>query len=55
MKAVKLEGTILERHLDENTRAQAAALMATVDYNIMMGNLEDPAEGENEEEGNSNE
>lgn len=55
MYSVRLKGTILERHLDEIDRAQTAELKAVMDYNIMMGVLEDPAEGEDEEEVNGNE
>lgn len=54
MNPVKLNGTILERHLDELDRAQTAELKAVVDYNIMMGALDDPAADEEEEE-NTNE
>lgn len=55
MKAVKLDGTILNRHLDELDRAQTAHVMAVQDYNIMMGILEDPSEDDEEEEGTGNE
>ncbi len=44
MKIIQLVGTILERHQNENTRAMAEEMKAVQDYNIMMGNLEDPAE-----------
>lgn len=55
MKPIKLGRTILERHLDELDRAQTARVMAVQDYNIMMGNLEDPSEDEEEKEENGNE
>jgi hypothetical protein len=46
-------GTIMtkdyhEKKLEEQRKAEAAALMATIDYNIMIGNLEDPQEAPNE-------
>ncbi len=44
MEIVKKVGSIIERHLNENARAEAADLKAVVDYNIMMGNIEDPME-----------
>ena len=48
----RLITTILESRLDENARAEIAMLQAITDYNIMMGNIEDPSEeGEEEEEG----
>lgn len=50
MEVIKLADAIYERHLNENARAEAAELRAVTDYNIMMGNLEDPAEDEEEEE-----
>ena len=50
MRIIQLVGTILERHQNENTRAKAEELQAITDYNIMMGNLEDPAEGEEMED-----
>ena len=51
MEIVRLRGTILERHQNENSRAAAAELKAVTDYNIMMGNLEDPTEEEDENNG----
>lgn len=48
--AVPLKGTILERHLEENERAELADLRAVQDYNIMMGNIEDPSEEEEDED-----
>lgn len=50
MKIIRLAGTILERHLNENARALAEEMKAVQDYNIMMGNLEDPSEDEEETE-----
>ena len=49
MEVVKLRGTILERHQNENVRAEAVDLKAVTDYNIMMGILEDPMAEEEEE------
>ena len=46
----RLVNTILERHLDENARAEIATLQAITDYNIMMGNIEDPSEEDEAEE-----
>ena len=51
MKIIQLIGTILERHQNENTRAMAEDMKAVQDYNIMMGNREDPAEDVEEMEG----
>lgn len=50
MQIIRPTGTIYERHMNENTRAEAAELRAVTDYNIMMGNLEDPAADDEEEE-----
>ena len=41
---------ILERIEAENERAAAADARAKIDYNIMMGTLEDPSESEEGEE-----
>ena len=49
MKVIPLTSTILDRHLAENARATAEDVKAVQDYNIMMGNLEDPSEEEEEE------
>lgn len=49
MKGKKLEGTIFERSIIENAAEQAANNQAAIDYNIMMGNLEDPEEEEETE------
>ena len=40
--------TIKELHDDESARAAAEDVKAAVDYNIMMGILEDPNEEETE-------
>ena len=45
-----LIGTILEKHLQENARATTETVKAVQDYNIMMGNLEDPSEEDEMEE-----
>ena len=44
MQIIRLIGTICERHLNENARAEIANLKAVTDYNIMMGNIEDPSD-----------
>ena len=49
MEVHRLTGTIYERHQYENLLAQAAEMKAVQDYNIMMGNLEDPAEDDVED------
>jgi len=46
MKVVPLIGTVLERHRTDNAREIAENVKAVQDYNIMMGNLEDPSEGD---------
>ena len=51
MQIIRRSGTIIERLLNEAARAEAAELRALVDYNIMMGNIEDPSE-ESEDENN---
>lgn len=48
MNVQKLVGTILERHLNENSRETAETVKAVQDYNIMMGILEDPSAEEEE-------
>lgn len=50
MKAIRYSETPYERILDENARAVVAELKAVQDYNIMMGNLEDPEEEGEEDE-----
>lgn len=54
MEAVKLSGTILERHLNELNRAETEKLKAVQAYNIMLGNLDDPSEDEDEGEEENN-
>ena len=51
MKIIQLVGTLLERHLTENTRAEVEKTKALNDYNIMMGNLEEPISEDEETEG----
>ena len=51
VKINKLHMTVEEQAEQELAEAQAARAQAVQDYNIMMGNLEDPAEDEEEEEG----
>lgn len=48
MKIIRLMGTLSERHLNENTRAEVEKSKALTDYNIMMGNLEEPIDEEEE-------
>lgn len=50
MKIIPKTPRILDRHLDENEKAQIQQLAAKVDYNIMMGILEDPADEEEDED-----
>ena len=50
MKIVKLAGTILERHENENARALAALNAANIDYLAMMSDIEIPTEEENTNE-----
>ena len=50
MKIIPLIGSILDRHKTDNAREIAEGVKSVTDYNIMMGNLEDPAEGEEMEE-----
>lgn len=49
---MKVNGTLTpyERILEENARAALEDLRAVQEYNIMMGNLEDPSEEEEEDE-----
>ncbi|MBQ6403850.1 MAG: hypothetical protein IJI27_08090 [Oscillospiraceae bacterium] len=54
MQIIKTIGSIIERHLNENARAEVVGLNAVVDYNIMMGNIEDPSEDEEESEVENN-
>ena len=46
MKIIPLIGSILDRHKTDNAREVAEGVKAVSDYNIMMGNLEDPSDGE---------
>lgn len=50
MKIIPLIGSILERHKTDNAREVAEGVKAVTDYNIMMGNLEDPSEDIEESE-----
>lgn len=50
MKMIPLLGTIIDRHKTEITREVSENTKAITDYNIMMGNLEDPSEGMDESE-----
>ena len=50
MKIIPLIGSILERHKIDNAREVAEGVKSVTDYNIMMGNLEDHAEGDEMEE-----
>lgn len=50
MKIIPLMGTILERLRADNEREKAAKVEAIQEYNIMMGILEDPSEGDDETE-----
>ena len=43
--------SIAERKDIENSIAEAEDMRAFLDYNIMMGSLEDPSEDEEEEDG----
>lgn len=50
MKIIPLMGTILERLRADNEREKTAKVEAIQEYNIMMGILEDPSEGDDETE-----
>ena len=50
MKIIPLIGSILDRHKTDNAREIAESVKSVTDYNIMMGILEDPAEGDEMEE-----
>lgn len=50
MRAEKLAMTLQQQAEQEYAEALAAKSKAVQDYNIMMGNLEDPEEEEEEEE-----
>lgn len=49
MKIIPLVGTILERLRADNDREKATKVEAVQEYNIMMGILEDPTEGDEDE------
>ena len=42
MKVVRPAGTVYEQKMMENLIAEAEDMRAVQDYNLMMGNLEDP-------------
>lgn len=44
IKVIPPRERIIERHLNENAREVVADVKAVQDYNLMMGNLEDPNE-----------
>ena len=48
MKSIitKFKTSIAERKDIENAIAEAEQMRAVFDYNVMMGNIEDPQEGE---------
>ena len=48
MKSIitKFKSSIAERKDIENAIAEAEQMKAVFDYNVMMGNIEDPQEGE---------
>ena len=50
MRVYKPTETPYERQKRDNEAADGARAKAITDYNIMMGNLEDPAEEEEEDE-----
>ena len=50
MQIQKLNETIEQQTERERAQAMAAHSKAVQDYNIMMGNLEDPSEEEEEDE-----
>ena len=50
MNAYKRNMSPYERAMDDITREHVAEVKAVMDYNIMMGNLEDPAEEEDEKD-----
>lgn len=52
MKATRFIDSILERHLIDIQNETVEKMQALIDYNIMMGNIEDPAEDEEEPEEN---
>ncbi len=50
MQIVPMTGTLIDRHNEENAQAIAESSRAAIDYNIMMGILEDPNEEEESED-----
>ena len=44
MNVIPRNGRIIDRILDDNARAAIADQKAVIDYNVMMGIIEDPAE-----------
>lgn len=49
-KFIKATGRIIDRINAENERARLNELEAKIDYAIMMGDIEDPAEGDDDDE-----
>lgn len=49
MRAYKRSMSPYDRAIDDITREHVEEVKAITDYNIMMGNLEDPTEEEEEE------
>lgn len=50
MKLKQITGSLFDRHQAENMQALAKDLQAILDYNVMMGVLEDPMAYEDEDE-----
>ena len=50
MTVIPRQGRIIDRILDDNAHAAIADQAAVIDYNVMMGNIEDPAEEGEEDE-----
>lgn len=48
VKIIKATMTVAEKAMLENAIAKEEENKATIDYNIMMGNLEDPSDEEEE-------
>lgn len=48
MKLKRITGSLFDRHQQENMQALAKDLQAILDYNVMMGVIEDPTENEEE-------
>lgn len=51
MKLKQITGSLFDRHQQENMQALAKDLQAILDYNVMMGVIEDPMTFEEEEAG----